>query len=293
MIVEEIVILQMNHFGSLHNGKTIFFSHMERLPKIFEEISSLNNEVILITGNSDKGIEPYVIESAPSNIKYWFAQNHLSPKKNLFSIPIGLQDSFWNIRPDHGVGYDYAVEKVEIIKKIYLEDNSLPSKFIYANFNPTTNPGYRNRMKEVCLSIPYITFEDSSLSYKEFVTGILEHEATFCPIGNGVDTHRLWEVLYCKRIPITVKVNSPLSTKVNSFLSGESNHAPVLPYEYEIYNQLYSKLPIVVLDTFEQLYDINLLQEKISEQKNKKYDSQLLDFNYWKNKILNLEETII
>lgn len=38
--MDEVVILQMNHFGSLHNGKTIFFSHMERLPKIFDEISS-------------------------------------------------------------------------------------------------------------------------------------------------------------------------------------------------------------------------------------------------------------
>lgn len=291
--MEEIVILQMNHFGSLHNGKTIFFSHMERLPKIFEEISSLNNEVILITGNSDKGIEPYVIESASKNIKYWFAQNHLSSKDNLFSIPIGLQDSFWNIRPDHGVGYDYAIEKVEIIKKTYLEDNTIPSKFIYSNFNPTTNPGYRNRMREICLNIPYINFEDSCLPYQQFISNILDHEATFCPIGNGVDTHRLWEVLYCKRIPITIKVNSPSSTKVNNFLSGESNHAPILPDEYEIYNQLYSKLPIVVLDSFEQLYDIDLLKLKIIEQKNKKYDERILDFNYWKNKILDLEKTLI
>lgn len=291
--MEEVTILQMNHFGSLHNGKTIFFSHMERLPKIFEEISSLNNQVILITGNSDKGIEPHVIQSAPPNIKYWFAQNHLSPRNNLFSIPIGLQDSFWNIRPDHGVGYDCAVEKVETIRKVYLGDDVAPSKFIYANFNPDTNPGYRNRMKEICLNIPYINFQDSSLSYEKFIFEIRDHQATFCPIGNGVDTHRIWEVLYCKRIPITVKVNSPSSTKVNNFLQGECNHAPILPYEYEIYEQLYSKLPIVILESFEQLYDEDLLNKKIQEQKEKKYDKNLLNFNYWKDKILNLEKELI
>lgn len=96
-----------------------------------------------------------------------------------------------------------------------------------------------------------------------------------------------------KFLPLTIKVNSSLSTKVNNFLPGESNHAPMLSYDYEIYEQLYSKLPIVVLESFEQLYDIDLLNIKIQEQREKKYDKNLLNFNYWKNKILNLEKELI
>jgi hypothetical protein len=91
---------------------------------------------------------------------------------------------------------------------------------------------------------------------------ILEFESVICPIGNGIDTHRLWEVLYLKRIPITFKVG-----------------------DFKIY-ELYSRLPIVILEKESDLYDKNLVFDKIECVKNKKYNMDLLDFNFWKNKML-------
>ena len=32
-----------------------------------------------------------------------------------------------------------------------------------------------------------------------------EYEFCICPEGNGVDTHRLWEALYLKTVPIVIK----------------------------------------------------------------------------------------
>jgi hypothetical protein len=32
-----------------------------------------------------------------------------------------------------------------------------------------------------------------------------DYEFCICPEGNGVDTHRLWEAIYLKTIPIVVK----------------------------------------------------------------------------------------
>jgi hypothetical protein len=82
-----------------------------------------------------------------------------------------------------------------------------------------------------------------------------------CPAGNGVDTHRLWEVLYLKRIPITIKVG-----------------------DYKIY-KLYEKLPIIILENESDLYDKVLLTKKLYEIKSKPYDINLLNINYWLKKI--------
>jgi regulation of enolase protein 1 (concanavalin A-like superfamily) len=63
--------------------------------------------------------------------------------------------------------------------------------------------------------------------------------------------------------------------------------------EYAIYTKLYSQLPIVILDNYQQLYDQDYLKSKIEYQKNKKYNIELIDFNYWKSYILNLEKTLL
>jgi len=34
-----------------------------------------------------------------------------------------------------------------------------------------------------------------------------EYKFCICPEGNGVDTHRLWEALYLKTVPIVIKSN--------------------------------------------------------------------------------------
>jgi hypothetical protein len=83
-----------------------------------------------------------------------------------------------------------------------------------------------------------------------------------CPAGNGVDTHRLWEVLYSNRIPITVKIG-----------------------DFKIY-ELYNKLPIVVLENMDDLLDLELIYKKYNQIKINYENIGMIDFNYWKNKIL-------
>jgi hypothetical protein len=45
--------------------------------------------------------------------------------------------------------------------------------------------------------------------------------------------------------------------------------------------------PIIILNNIEEFYDIETISYKINEIKSKKYDLDILDFNFWKNKILN------
>jgi hypothetical protein len=251
--------IQINKFSKLHDDNKIIFCKTDFIFEEFKNIEKLPHDVILITGNSDYPIDEHRFHSKPNNIKKWYAQNALINDEILIPLPIALENKLESIRSGHGVGYyDRVSEKEKLLSRNLTIE---PSKKYYSNFNIQTNYSYRSKIKDICINSSHIDWEESNLSLKEFFDKILEYEAIICPIGNGIDTHRLWEVLYSNRIPITIKVG-----------------------DFKIY-ELYEKLPIVILDNENQLYDEELLDKKIKEIKNNQYNMSLLDYSYWKELI--------
>jgi hypothetical protein len=253
--------IQINKFSELHDDSKIIFCKTDFIFNEFEKISKIPHDVILITGNSDYSIDTIRFKKKPNNVKKWYAQNAIVNDECLIPLPIGLENKLESMRPGHGIGYyERVLEKEQLLSRNITKS---PNKKFYANFNIYTNYPYRSKIKSICEKSPHIDWEESDLSLTEFFDKILEYEAVICPIGNGVDTHRLWEVLYSNRIPITIKVDN-----------------------FKIYD-LYKKLPILILDNESQLYDEELLDEKIKEIKNNQYDMSLLDNSYWRNLINN------
>jgi hypothetical protein len=253
-------IIQINKFSELHNNETIIFCKTDYIFDEFKNIEKIPNDVILITGNSDYPIDESRFNLKPKNVKKWYAQNAIVNDECLIPLPIGLENKIESMRSGHGVGYyDRVLEKEQLLSRNIIKS---PTKKFYANFNIYTNYSYRSNIKNICINSPHIDWDESNLSLTNFFDKILDYETVICPIGNGVDTHRLWEVLYSNRIPITIKVGN-----------------------FKIY-ELYEKLPIIILDDESQLYDEKLLDSKINKIKNNQYDMLLLDTSYWK-KIIN------
>jgi hypothetical protein len=254
-------IIEINKLSSLHNGESIIFCKTDFLDDEFQHISNLKNDVILITGNSDYPIDEYRFNKKPKNIKKWFAQNALVNDIDLIPIPIGFENKLPALRDGHGIGYyDRAKLKEDLVfRNLEVE----PNKKIYANFNVLTNYHYRNMVRDVCIKSNYIDWDEPNLSLEEFFDKILEYEMVVCPIGNGIDTHRLWEVLYSNRIPITIRVGN-----------------------FKIY-ELYEKLPIIILDNENDLYNEKLLDNKLNEIKNKQFDKNIINLEFWVSQILN------
>lgn len=254
-------LIQINKFSELHDAKNIIFCKTDYILNEFNYINNLDNEVILITGNSDYPITDDLVNIAPKNIKKWFAQNCLSSNKIMEPIPIGIENKNESFRPGHGIGYyDRVDEKEKLLSRNLIFQ---PSKKYYSNFNVNTNPAYRTNIKNICENSNHIDWEESNLSLSEFFDKILEYEAIICPIGNGIDTHRLWEVLYSNRIPITIRVDN-----------------------FKIYD-LYEKLPIVILDNEKQLYNEEVLNIKLNEVKNKQHNKDIFNFEFWRSKVLS------
>lgn len=249
--------IELNKLSQLHNNDTIFFCKTDYLLQDFEYISKLNHDVVLISGNSDYAITDTLLDLAPKNIKIWFAQNAVANNPKLQPIPMGLENKLPATRFGHGVGYlDRASEKEKILRS--LQDNTAqPSKFIYANFNIYTNLLYRQRIKDIAQEIEYIDWHEPTASLSSLFAQFLEYKMILCPIGNGIDTHRLWEVLYANRVPITIKLGP-----------------------YKIYS-LYEQLPIIILDNIDQLNDYSLIYSEYFKCQEKKYNRLLLDTNYW------------
>tara|TARA_B100000902_G_scaffold399837_1_gene472904 strand:+ start:4571 stop:5404 length:834 start_codon:yes stop_codon:yes gene_type:complete len=254
--------IETNKFSYLDSGNCIFCK-TDFLQEDFNRIENLNKKVIVLSGNSDYPIDQWHVENAPKNLFKFYGQNVLCKDPRFIPVPMGVESSVVAKRGiNHGVFYDRSKDLQDLLIS-YSEDQkdvSKASKFIYANYSVYTNQNHRQEILDFIGNIDYINWSHGK-STIDFHKDILDHRITLCPAGNGVDTHRLWEVIYLNRIPLTIKTG-----------------------DYAIYYDLYKHLPIIILDSIEELADfdyIHSLYEKV------KYNStEKAYFDYWKNIII-------
>jgi hypothetical protein len=180
------------------------------------------NKFILITHNSDHNIEStdYVKNILNcGNLIKWYAQNLLYKHNKLNLLPIGLANSMWS----HGNLTPF--NDITLINNLHNK-----SEYIYFNFNVNTNISKRQYCYEVLK--PHLIWLNN-INPVENLYRLHRYKFCVCPEGNGVDTHRLWECLYLKVVPIVIN----------------SQFTQIL----KIYN-----IPMVILDKWEDLININL-----------------------------------
>jgi len=251
-------IIYFNKFFKLHNGVNIFVCKTDFLLADFKKISKMSNNVILVTGNSDFPIDSNCFAKLPANVFKWYAQNASFVNEKIIPIPLGIENFDFALRRGHGVKYRWVEEKIDLLSR---QSVFIPTKFIYANFSISTNTVYRQTVFDFVKNIPHIDLEDPVLSVSDFFKKILDYKMILCPIGNGIDTHRLWEVLYSKRVPVIIRDK-----------------------ECNIYH-LYTKFPIIILEDIGDLKNAPLLEELYKIAINKYFNHDLLTYSYWEKMI--------
>jgi len=129
-----------------------------------------------------------------SNLKKIYTQNlSIEPQERIIPLPIGIANSMWR----HG--------NLNIWNEILKSNSSLENKpnYIYFNFSINTNTVKRKKCYDIITSknIPNLPNTD----YLNYLKIISSYKFAICPEGNGLDTHRFWECLYLKVIPICLK----------------------------------------------------------------------------------------
>lgn len=134
------------------------------------------------------------------------------------------------------------------------------TKTIYANFSASTHPS-RKAILDVIDGVPGVS-QSTSVTFGEYISTMAQHQFCLCPRGNGIDTHRFWEAQYVDCIPIVLK---------------------------EDWTEAYSNLPILLLDTWGDLLQIDLYQKYI-EISSTAFNRGTLMLDNYRKLIRNIEE---
>lgn len=216
----DIVNLDLADNPYLIYSNSSLINNKKRKWNYVDKISKFKNPFKLILHNSDQNFE-YLYLDILKNTKCEkiYTQNMNVYHNKVYPIPIGIANSFWA----HG----------NLQKFLNVVNSNTGEKIneIYANF--TIKGGAREVNRNPCYESIIktgIDFKDT-LSFHEYLNEFKTYKYCICPNGNGIDTHRLWESLYLKVVPVCIR--SPL---------------------VEFYSKLF---PIIIIDEWDELSNIN------------------------------------
>ncbi len=153
------------------------------------------NQFIIFTGEEDTPIDDKIV--LPNNVLKIYACNALYNNDQIIPFPIGLQRQIGT--NDH---------RLEIMKEIVEKDEKRePNKLLYINCGIERNPERQPLLKFESNSWCTTRFDKDSKffpyeRYNEFLSELRDHKFVACPKGHGYDTHRIWETLYMRRVPV-------------------------------------------------------------------------------------------
>lgn len=177
----------------------IIFCYTHHLKEFVEKmLPNIHTKFKLITHNSDAVItdEQYETISRHEGLVQWYGQNPQTTKDHpkLTVIPIGFGNGQW----PHG-----DRRSIEDAMQQNCDNNYKKTKDIYFNFNTESHPEIREEceMRMYEKGIPRL----ENVQYGWHLKRMQEYKWCICPEGNGPDTHRLWECVYMRVIPIVIE----------------------------------------------------------------------------------------
>lgn len=156
------------------------------------------NQFIIFTSHEDTPINETI--KLPPNVLGVYAVNAVYNNDKIHPFPIGLQRQ---------IGENDS--RLEIMKFCVEHlGSSLPIKLLYINCgigrNLEREPLVKFETNDWCTT----RFDKDSKffpyeRYNEFLSELRDHKFVACPKGHGYDTHRIWETLYMRRVPVMLE----------------------------------------------------------------------------------------
>ncbi len=223
-----------------------------------ERISKVNKELvrdkIVLAGHSDLAMT----SSKYAYLKWLGAKlvsctNLQTNARDALVAPLGLSNNWES--PAHKLCGDVQPLK-DVLTNEWQVDTSRFA--FYANFSAETYPKIRRPLlkylQENTFGYKVIIekTEFSSRARSNYIKNMADAKLVICPRGNGRDTHRFWEALYAGSIPIIVETELP----------------------YKLLQQF--NLPVVKLNSWEELKSRKIIESQLEQIIDKKHDSRIL-----------------
>jgi hypothetical protein len=232
------------------NPGDVIFCESERLDDLRERVLIHSRvPIILLLGNSDKNHTQSLVQLlAGTAVVSIFAQNLVDPVPGVEPLPIGLENA-WHSK--NGRPKDFRANRRKSQTRIF--------RVMWA-FNLETNLIERSMAASELVSSPIADRLDP-LTPRQHRRALSRYSFVASPPGNGLDTHRTWEAMYLGCLSVVLR-------------SHMTQH----------YEQI--GLPIWVVDSFEELRDLNedQLRKKYYEL-SPKFGSEAMWASYWITRI--------
>lgn len=242
-------ILEISEKLNYDNPK-IIFCYTHRIEIFSNIIDYFKNNFILITHNSDENIinNKNIVKILNANkLIKWYSQNLCINHNKLFFLPIGIANRQWEHGKLFTTFYNLFKENENNFKKI--------KRSVYLYFEISTNKNKREMAYNLlCNKLPFL----SKLNPRDNFNRLSKYEYCICPEGNGIDTHRFWEALYLKCVPIVI------SNPLIKIISSNTN------------------LPIIILDNWND-FDINTIPNY--DTFNFGEATEFLNINFYRDRI--------
>lgn len=200
---------------------------------------------ICVIGHSDYP----VVSQITSKFNKVFCINRETDSDNTFGIPLGITNDC-DDSPLHRI-YGNKEIMIEVTNQYIKKDN-----LAYMNFNIANYPSERQMIFDKFYNEDWVVKGDIGKTLNsrlKFLQDIKLSKFVFCPRGNGVDTHRIWETLYMGSIPIV---------------------------KYEKTHHLFTDLPILFIKDWNDINE-DFLNEKYEDMIIKDWNMDKLKIQYW------------
>jgi len=146
---------------------------------------------IIFTNLEDTPIDDFIIDKIPSNVVCISAINAITHGGKIIPAPYGVQR---RMTPD-----DDRIEQLIEWMKYDSIDN--PTTLLYVSHNDA-NGSERAGIKSLFYDKDWAEVNEQRVPYHKFLSNLSNSKFMICPIGNAIDCHRNWEVLYMRRVPV-------------------------------------------------------------------------------------------
>jgi hypothetical protein len=165
-----------------------WFCKSDWLEYFFRELAP-DSPFVLFTANSDRPIGPrFARRLGRPSLVAWFGNNIAFEHPKLFAIPLGLGDP--SRSHGHAGGEVRAAQRASLPK----------TRLFEVSFDVKTNPEERLR----CLAETRLEL-DPPVGTPEYLRRLASSYFCIAPRGNGIDTHRVWEALYLRTVPVVTR----------------------------------------------------------------------------------------
>lgn len=175
-------------------GAHLVFCKIDEVWRLFRRLRRGRRRMVLVTGEGDRPVSSNLWRQKPAQVASWLGINMFVTDSQARGLPLGLGEP----------GELSTLEWEEI--RAALRNPPPRTGLLYGNFGTFSNPAIRKPLLD-WMNQPeqaWITrdMHQGGAGKQRYLHQLLSHEFVLCPPGNGEDTHRMWEALYCGAIPV-------------------------------------------------------------------------------------------